>query len=132
VVLGGGGGAGVARGRRRHGAREGEWGSAAGAVRLGVRRANAWRACGVEGGGSHRQIFSGFKALSRDRLCPLKPPISPWASRSLKYIEQISTAHKMNNKFQVDHLIRRANKCATWLRFCMARCSFGAFVSSSQ
>jgi len=57
--------------------RDGGWGSAAGAVRLGVRRANAWRACDVEGGGSHRQIFSGCKALSRDRLCPWTPPISP-------------------------------------------------------
>jgi len=103
VGLGGGGGAGVARGRRGHGAREGGRGSAAGAVRLGVRRANAWRACGVEGGGSHRQIVSGGKALSRDRLCLLTPPISPWASRSLEYIDQFSTAHKMNNKFQDDH-----------------------------
>jgi len=99
VSLGGGGGAGVARGRRGHGAREGGWGSGAGAVRLGVRRANAWRACGVEGGGSHRQIFSGCNALSRDWLCPLTPPISPWASRSVEYIEQFSTAHKVNNKF---------------------------------
>jgi len=32
VALGGGGGAGVARGRRGHGAREGGWGSAAGAL----------------------------------------------------------------------------------------------------
>jgi len=97
VALGGGGGAGVARGRRGHGVRAGEWGSAAGAVRLGVRRANAWRACGVEAGGSHRQTFSGCMALPRDRLCPLTPPISPWASRSLEYIDQFSTAHKMNN-----------------------------------
>ena len=77
VGLGGGGGAGVARGRRGHCARERESGSAAGAVALGVRRANAWKACGVERGGSHRQIFSGCKALSCDRLCPLIPPISP-------------------------------------------------------
>jgi len=130
--LGGKGGAGVARGRRGHGAREGGWGSAAGAVLLGVRRANAWRAGGVEGGGSHRQIFSGCQALSHDRLCPLTPPISPWTSRPLEYIDQFSTAHKMNNKFQVDHYVWRANKRATWLRFCMARWSFGAFVSSSQ
>jgi len=101
VGLGGGGGAGGARGRRGHAAREGGWGSAAGAVRLGVRRANAWRACGVEGGGSHRKIFSGCKALSRDRLFPLAPPISPWASRFLEYIDQCSTAQKMNNTFQV-------------------------------
>jgi len=99
VGLGGEGGAGVARGRQGHGAREGGWGSAAGAVRLGVRRANAWRAFGVEGCGSHRQIFSECKALSRDRLCPLTPPVSPWTSRSLEYIDQFSTAHKMNNKF---------------------------------
>jgi len=96
---------GVAQGWRGggggHGAREGGWGSAAGAVRLGVRRANAWRACGVERGGSHRQISSGWKALSHDRLCPLTPPISPWASRSLEYIHQFSTAHKStpNNVF---------------------------------
>jgi len=99
VGLGGGGGAGVARGRRGNGSREGGW---AGAARLGVRRGNAWRACGVEGGGFHRQIFSGCKALSRDRLCPLTPRISPWASRSLDCIDQVSTAHKMNNKFKVD------------------------------
>ena len=35
VGLGGGGGAGVARGRRGHGAREDGWGSAAGTVGLG-------------------------------------------------------------------------------------------------
>jgi len=75
--LGGGGGAGVARGRRGHCARERGCGSAAGAVALGVRRANAWKACGVERGGSHRQTFSGCKALSRDRLCLLTSPISP-------------------------------------------------------
>jgi len=92
----------MARGRRGHGARGGGWGSAAGAVRLCVWRANAWRACGVEGGGSHRQIFSGCKALSRDQLCPLKPPISLWASRSLEYIDQFGTAHKMNIEIQVD------------------------------
>ena len=79
--LGGGGGAGVARRRRGNGAREGGCGSAAGAVRLGVRRANAWRACGVEGGGPHRQICSGCKALSRDRLCPLTP--TPSSGRTL-------------------------------------------------
>jgi len=75
VGWGGGGDAGVARGRRGHAALGGGWRSMAGAVRLCVRRANAWRACGVEGGGSHRQVFSGRKALSRDRLCPLTPPI---------------------------------------------------------
>jgi len=63
VGWGCGGGAGVARGRRGHGARGGGWGSAAGAAGLDVWRANAWRACGVEEGGSHRQIFSGSKAL---------------------------------------------------------------------
>jgi len=102
VGLGGGGGVGMAWGRRGHGAREGGWGSAAGAVRLGVRCAIAWRACGVQGGGSHTQMISGCKSLSRDRLCPLTPPISPWASRSLEYSDQFSTAHKMNNKFRVD------------------------------
>jgi len=66
-------------------------------------RANAWRACGVEGSRSHRQIFSGHKGLSRDRLCPWTPPISRWASRSLECIDQFGTAHKMNNEFQVDH-----------------------------
>jgi len=64
--LGSGGGAGVARARRGHGARKGGWGSAAGTIRLGVRRANEWQACGAEGGGSQRQIFAGCKALSRD------------------------------------------------------------------
>jgi len=81
VGLGCGGGAGVARGRRGHGAREGGWGSAPGPVRLGLRRANEWRACGVEGAGSHRQICSGCKALSSDRLCPLTPPTSEQAQR---------------------------------------------------
>jgi len=76
VGWGGGGGAGVARGRRVHGARGGGWGSAAGAARLRVWRSNAWRACGLEGGGSHRLIFPGRQALSRDRLCPVTPPIS--------------------------------------------------------
>jgi len=75
----------------------------AGAVRLCVWRANAWRACGVEGGGFHRQIFLGCKALSRDRLCPLTAPISPWASLSVIYIDQFSTLHQMNNKCQVDN-----------------------------
>jgi len=103
VSWGGGGGAGVARGRRGHNARGGGWGSAAGAVRLGVWRANAWRACGVDGGGSHRHIFSGCKALSRDRLSPLTPPISLWASRSLECIGQCGTAHKMNNEIHVDY-----------------------------
>jgi len=93
-----------------------------------VWRANAWRACGVEEGGSHRLIFSGRKALSRDRLCPVTPPISRWASRSLEYIDQFGTAHKMNNEIQVDQLIWRASKCATWLRMCLAGCIFGAFV----
>jgi len=101
VSLGGGGGAGVARGRRGHGAREGGWGSAAGAARLGVRRANTWRACGVEGGGSQRQIFLGCRALSLDRLCLLTQPNAPWASRSLKFIDQYSTAHQIN-LFEVD------------------------------
>jgi len=103
VGWGGGGGAGGARGRQGHGARGGGWRSAAWAVRLFVWRANAWRPFCVEGGGSRRQIFSGCKALSCDRLCPLTPPISPWASRSQEYIDQFSTAHKMNNEFQVDH-----------------------------
>ena len=44
VGWGGGGGAWVARGRRGHGARGGGWGSAAGAARLYVWRANAWHA----------------------------------------------------------------------------------------
>jgi len=70
-------GSGVARGRRGHGTRSGGWGSAARAVRLCVWRSNAGRACGVEGGGSHRRILSGCYALSRDRLCPFTPPISP-------------------------------------------------------
>ena len=95
--LGGGAGA------TGYGARGGGWGSAAGAARLYVSRANAWRACGVEGGGSHRLIFSWRKALSRDRRCPVTPPISRWASRCLEYIDQFSTAHKMNNEAQVDH-----------------------------
>jgi len=68
-----------------------------------VWRANAWRACGVEEDGSHRQIFSRCKALSRDRLCPLTLPISLWMSRSLDYIYQFGAAHKMNNDIQVDH-----------------------------
>jgi len=68
-----------------------------------VWRANAWRASGVEGGGSHRLIFSGRKALSRDRLCPVTSPISRWASRSLEYIDQLGTAHNMNKEIQVDH-----------------------------
>jgi len=93
----------VARVRRGHGAREGGWGTAAGAVRLCVWRANAWRACGVVVGGSHRQIFSGCTALSRDQMCPLTPSISLWASRSLEYIDQFGTANKMNNEIQVDH-----------------------------
>jgi len=66
-------------------------------------RTTAWRACGVEGGGSHRLIFSGRKALSGDRLCPVTPPIARWASCSLEYIAQFGTAHKMNNEIQVDH-----------------------------
>jgi len=66
-------------------------------------RANAWRACGLEGGGSHRMIFSGRRALSRERLCPVTPQISRWASRSLEYIDQFGTAHKMINGKQVDH-----------------------------
>jgi len=103
VGLGDGGGARVARGRQGHGAMGGGWASAARADRLCVWRAKAWRPCGVEGCGSHRQIFSGCKALSCDRLCPLTPPISPWASRSQEYINPFSTAHKMNNKFQDDH-----------------------------
>jgi len=32
----------------------------------------------------------------------LKPPISLWASRSLEYIDQFGTAHKMNIEIQVD------------------------------
>jgi len=98
VGWGGEGGAWVARGRRGHGARGGGWGSAAGAARLCVWRVNTWRACGLEGGGSHRLIFSGRKALSRDLLCPVTPPISGWASRSLEYIDQFGTAHTMNNE----------------------------------
>jgi len=87
----------VARGRQGHGSTGEGWGSAARAVRLCVWRANARRPRGVEGGGSHRQILSGCKALSCDRLCPLTPPISPWASHSQEYIDPFSTAHKMNN-----------------------------------
>ena len=59
VDWGGGGGARVARGRLGNDARGGGCGSAAGAVRLCVWRANAWRACSVGGGSSHGQIFSG-------------------------------------------------------------------------
>jgi len=99
---GGGGGAGVARERRGHGDRGGGWGSAAGTARLCVWRTNAWRACGVEGGGSHRLINLGRKALSRDRLCIVTLPISRCASRSLEYMDQFATAHKMNNRMQVD------------------------------
>ena len=102
VEWAGGDDSGVARGRRGHGTRSGGWGSAAGAVRLCVWRSNARRACGVEGGGSLRRILSGCYALSRDGLCPSTPPISPWASRSLEYIDHLSTAHKMNNNFQAD------------------------------
>jgi len=93
-----------------------------------VRRANALGACDVEGGGSHRLIFSGCEALSRDRLCLVTPPISRWASRFLEYIDQLGTAHNMDNEIQVDHYIWRANKRATWLRICLAGCFFGAFV----
>jgi len=68
VGSGCGGGTGLARGRRGHRAREEGWGNAAGAVRLGVRRANEWRACGVERGGSLWQISSRCHVLSRDLL----------------------------------------------------------------
>ena len=99
----GGGGSGVALARRGNGGRGGGWGSAAGAARPRVWRAKAWRACGVEGGGSHGLIFSGRTALSRYRLCPVAPPISRWASRSREYIDQFGMARKMNNEIQVDH-----------------------------
>jgi len=49
------------------------------------RRANEWRACGVDRGRSDRRIF---KALSRDRVCSLTRPVWPWDSRSLEYIDQ--------------------------------------------
>jgi len=41
--------------------------------------------------------------LSRDRLFPLTPLISSWTWRSLEYINQLGTAHEMNNKIQVDY-----------------------------
>jgi len=63
-----------------------------------ARRAQFVFACGVEGGGSHLQIVSECESLSRDWLCPLTPPISPWYSRSVEYIEQFSTAYYMMNK----------------------------------
>jgi len=102
---GGGGGAAVARGRRRHGGRRKELGSAAGALRNRVWRANAWRTCGVDGGSFPRLIISGCRALSRDRLRPFRPPRLPWASRSLEYMDQFNTAQETNNRSQVGHSI---------------------------
>jgi len=46
----------TALGRRGRGACGAGRGNAAGAVRLCVCEADAWRACGVEGGGSHQRI----------------------------------------------------------------------------
>lgn len=92
VGWGGEGGTAVVYGRRGYGASGGGWGSAAGAVRIFLWRANAWRACGVEGGDSHRKIFSQRKALLRDRLCPFTLPISRRTSRPLEYIEKPSLA----------------------------------------
>jgi len=66
-------------------------------------RANAWRASGVEGGGPHRLILLGHKALSLDLYCPWTPPISRWASRSMEYLDQFGTAHEMNVEVEVDH-----------------------------
>jgi len=85
---GGADGAGEAGGRRQGGGR----GRTTRALRLIALGADAWRACGGEGGGSRWKIL-GWTALSRDLVCFFTPPVSRWAPRFPDCIRRCGAAH---------------------------------------